>query len=256
MVTGSRPARVASFGGRKSFVPANAPKSNAEAEIFHVKKSVWESTDDPVPLRWRHHRLPDRDPAVRNRREPRLPHQPQRPRRTPPLLRDRHPRHGRGRFRPRLPESHRPRRPPPGRPRLHPRHSDEGARITGPTSSCAATSPPICGASPTASPSPSSTRWRPGIAAMALDQARTTGQVVDLTDTWGRTRRSWAADNDTSDTAAFIFCPQISPPEATAAQSARPLRKKGQVSPGTSPPPAWKGDGGGGHPAPSLQPEP
>lgn len=47
MVTGSRPARVASFGGRKSFVPANAPKSNAEAEIFHVKKSVWEATDDP-----------------------------------------------------------------------------------------------------------------------------------------------------------------------------------------------------------------
>jgi predicted dehydrogenase len=47
MVTGSRPARVASFGGRKSFVPANAPRSNAEAEIFHVKKSVWEATDDP-----------------------------------------------------------------------------------------------------------------------------------------------------------------------------------------------------------------
>jgi predicted dehydrogenase len=47
MVTASRPARVASFGGRKSFVPANAPASNAEAEIFHIKKSVWESTDDP-----------------------------------------------------------------------------------------------------------------------------------------------------------------------------------------------------------------
>ncbi len=47
MVTGSRPARVASFGGRKSFVPANAPRTNAEAEIFHVKKSVWEATDDP-----------------------------------------------------------------------------------------------------------------------------------------------------------------------------------------------------------------
>ena len=47
MVTGSRPARVASFGGRKSFVPAHAPASNAEAEIFHIKKSVWESTDDP-----------------------------------------------------------------------------------------------------------------------------------------------------------------------------------------------------------------
>ena len=47
MVTGSRPVRVASFGGRKSFVPDNAPKSNQEAEIFHVKKSVWENTDDP-----------------------------------------------------------------------------------------------------------------------------------------------------------------------------------------------------------------
>ena len=47
MVTGSRPVRVASFGGRKSFLPDNAPASNAEAEIFHVKQSVWESTDDP-----------------------------------------------------------------------------------------------------------------------------------------------------------------------------------------------------------------
>ena len=47
MVTGSRPNRVASFGGRKSFVPVNAPASNAEAEIFHVKKSVWNSVDDP-----------------------------------------------------------------------------------------------------------------------------------------------------------------------------------------------------------------
>ena len=47
MVTGSRPAKVASFGGRKSFLPENAPSSNAEAEIFHVKKSVWESIDDP-----------------------------------------------------------------------------------------------------------------------------------------------------------------------------------------------------------------
>ena len=47
MITASRPARVASFGGRKSFVPAHAPASNAETEIFHVKKSVWESTDDP-----------------------------------------------------------------------------------------------------------------------------------------------------------------------------------------------------------------
>jgi predicted dehydrogenase len=47
MVTGSRPLRVASFGGRKSFVPANAPASNEEMQIFHVKKSVWNSVDDP-----------------------------------------------------------------------------------------------------------------------------------------------------------------------------------------------------------------
>ena len=47
MITGSRPARVASFGGRRSFLPDNAPASNAEAEIFHVKKSVWEAVDDP-----------------------------------------------------------------------------------------------------------------------------------------------------------------------------------------------------------------
>ena len=47
MVTGSRPLRVASFGGRKSFLPENAPASNVEAEIFYVKKSVWESAPDP-----------------------------------------------------------------------------------------------------------------------------------------------------------------------------------------------------------------
>jgi predicted dehydrogenase len=47
MITDSRPKRVASFGGRRSFLPKNAPKSNIEAEIFHVKKSVWDSVDDP-----------------------------------------------------------------------------------------------------------------------------------------------------------------------------------------------------------------
>jgi predicted dehydrogenase len=47
MITGLRPLKVASFGGRKSFLPANAPATNSEAEIFHVKKSVWNSTDDP-----------------------------------------------------------------------------------------------------------------------------------------------------------------------------------------------------------------
>lgn len=43
----SHPKRVASFGGRRSFLPQNAPTTNIEAEIFHVKKSVWDSVDDP-----------------------------------------------------------------------------------------------------------------------------------------------------------------------------------------------------------------
>jgi predicted dehydrogenase len=46
MVTGSRPDRVASFGGRKSFVAENRPTSNVENEIMHRKASVWESVDD------------------------------------------------------------------------------------------------------------------------------------------------------------------------------------------------------------------
>lgn len=46
MVTGSRPTKVASFGGRKSFVPANAPNANLENEIMHHKPSVWNSVDD------------------------------------------------------------------------------------------------------------------------------------------------------------------------------------------------------------------
>ena len=46
MVTGSRPTKIASFGGRRSFVPENAPASNSENDIFHVKKSVWESVPD------------------------------------------------------------------------------------------------------------------------------------------------------------------------------------------------------------------
>lgn len=46
MVTGSRPNRVASFGGRKSFVPANAPSANLENEIMHSKPSIWNAVDD------------------------------------------------------------------------------------------------------------------------------------------------------------------------------------------------------------------
>ena len=47
MITASRPKRVASFGGRRSFLPEFAPASNSENDIFHVKKSVWQQTDDP-----------------------------------------------------------------------------------------------------------------------------------------------------------------------------------------------------------------
>lgn len=47
MITASRPTRVASFGGRRSFLPEFAPASNSESDIFHVKKSVWENVDDP-----------------------------------------------------------------------------------------------------------------------------------------------------------------------------------------------------------------
>lgn len=46
MVTASRPTQIASFGGRKSYVPKNAPTSNAENEIMHIKGSVWESVED------------------------------------------------------------------------------------------------------------------------------------------------------------------------------------------------------------------
>jgi predicted dehydrogenase len=46
MVTGSCPKLVASFGGRKSYVPVFAPTSNTENEIMHRKASVWESVPD------------------------------------------------------------------------------------------------------------------------------------------------------------------------------------------------------------------
>lgn len=47
MITGSRPRYVASFGDRRSFLPKHRPESNSEMEVYHVKKSVWDSTDDP-----------------------------------------------------------------------------------------------------------------------------------------------------------------------------------------------------------------
>ena len=47
MVTHSRPMQVASFGGNRSFLPEFAPKTNAEIEISQRKSSVWESASDP-----------------------------------------------------------------------------------------------------------------------------------------------------------------------------------------------------------------
>ena len=47
MITRSRPVQVASFGGRRSFLPAHRPESNSEMEVYHVKPSVWDATDDP-----------------------------------------------------------------------------------------------------------------------------------------------------------------------------------------------------------------
>ncbi|WP_237151769.1 Gfo/Idh/MocA family protein [Oryzibacter oryziterrae] len=40
---GARPSRVASFGGRKSFVPGNAVNTNSE--VYHVKPSGWMGSD-------------------------------------------------------------------------------------------------------------------------------------------------------------------------------------------------------------------
>ena len=46
-VVGARPARVASFGGRKSFVPANDPAREGinDLEMFHRKPSGWMGSD-------------------------------------------------------------------------------------------------------------------------------------------------------------------------------------------------------------------
>lgn len=46
-VVGSRAARVASFGGRKSFIPENAPEGLGinDIEVYHRKPSGWMGTD-------------------------------------------------------------------------------------------------------------------------------------------------------------------------------------------------------------------
>ncbi|MEE9386981.1 MAG: Gfo/Idh/MocA family oxidoreductase [Paracoccaceae bacterium] len=46
MITGSRPARVASFGGRRSFLPKHAPGNGVDDAVYNRKASTWESQDD------------------------------------------------------------------------------------------------------------------------------------------------------------------------------------------------------------------
>ncbi|MEM9684688.1 MAG: Gfo/Idh/MocA family oxidoreductase [Pseudomonadota bacterium] len=47
MIANARPARVASFGARRSFVPENAPGAGEDASEYHRKASIWESAEDP-----------------------------------------------------------------------------------------------------------------------------------------------------------------------------------------------------------------
>ena len=47
MITGSRPARVASFGGRATFVAENAPAEAEEAALYRTTPSLWETSADP-----------------------------------------------------------------------------------------------------------------------------------------------------------------------------------------------------------------
>lgn len=47
MITGSRPRRVASFGGRRAFVPEHAPGPGFDHDTYTRKGSVWRSADDP-----------------------------------------------------------------------------------------------------------------------------------------------------------------------------------------------------------------
>ena len=46
MVTGSRPNRVASFGGRRSFLPRHAPADGVDDTVYHRKTTRWESQDN------------------------------------------------------------------------------------------------------------------------------------------------------------------------------------------------------------------
>ncbi len=47
MVTASRPQRVVSFGNRRSFLPEHAPEPGKHDDVYQYKKSFWEFADDP-----------------------------------------------------------------------------------------------------------------------------------------------------------------------------------------------------------------
>ena len=46
-IVGERPTRVISFGGRNNFIPSEAPNGNEHDDVYQIKKSYWESADDP-----------------------------------------------------------------------------------------------------------------------------------------------------------------------------------------------------------------
>ncbi|MGE4610381.1 MAG: Gfo/Idh/MocA family oxidoreductase [Paracoccaceae bacterium] len=46
MVTGSRPFRVASFGSRRSFIPENAPAKDVDDKVYHSKTTRWNGVSD------------------------------------------------------------------------------------------------------------------------------------------------------------------------------------------------------------------
>lgn len=47
MIANSRPLRVASFGGRGAFTPANAPGADEDSAVYQEKRSFWEAAPDP-----------------------------------------------------------------------------------------------------------------------------------------------------------------------------------------------------------------
>ncbi len=103
-VMGCRPMRVASFGGRRSFTPKNAPQRQGvnDLEVYHRKPSGWLGSDKVFDSDGD---IIDFQTAIveyANGACDDLPHQSQRTRRFPSLRHHRRQGHGRGRFRAQL----------------------------------------------------------------------------------------------------------------------------------------------------------